>query len=388
MKLTLIAEQLFDGTHVHANQPITFEDGYIHSLDTVSGAKEIYLNGLLTPGFVDCQVNGGGGLLFNQEPNLACLQQMVQAHARFGTTSILPTVISSDLSLANQAADAVAKAISQQMAGILGIHFEGPHLSLEKNGIHNKDVIRPLGASELGLYLRQDLGKVLVTVAPENVGSLCIQQLCEHQVNVSLGHSNATFAQTNAALAAGASGFTHVFNAMSQLNSREPGMVGAALFDTKSWCGLIVDGHHVHPAAARIALNAKPQGKVFLVTDAMWTPGAATTQFAFDKHQITLSNNKLVSHTGQLAGAAISMIDAINNCVELLHVDVWEALRMATLYPAQFLNMQSKVGQLIEGAYADCVWLSPPGQGRFKVKNTWLRGQSLLSTEEIFYEQN
>lgn len=388
MKFTLIADQLFDGEQLHQHQPLSIEDGYIRALDTLSGAREIRVKGLLAPGFVDCQVNGGGGLLFNQKPTVQTLQRMVQTHARYGTTSMLPTVISSDYMLATQAAYAVSQALLLDLPGIIGIHFEGPHLASDKRGIHNAQVLRPLADKELDLYLRRDLGIVLVTVAPETVSPSLISRLTRQQVRVSLGHSNATAAQTQAALQAGASGFTHLFNAMSPLNSREPGMVGVALTDRMSWCSLIADGHHVHPLCAQLALNTKPTGKMMLVTDAMWTPDALQADFTFEHHTISLHENKLVSHTGQLAGAAISMLDAVNYSIAVLGVDVPEALRMASLYPAQFLGKSDEIGQLKPDARADCVLLSTSTNGTLTLKNSWLRGQSFLPTEEISYEQN
>ncbi len=388
MKLTLIADQLFDGEQLHEQRPLCIEDGYIRALDTVCGATEIRLKGLLAPGFVDCQVNGGGGLLFNQAPTLETLERMAKTHARYGTTSMLPTVISSDYEVAMHAAAAVNQALASGLPGIIGIHFEGPHLSAEKRGIHNQSVLRPAADHELALYRRKDLGTVLITVAPETFTTEQISELVKQQVLVSLGHSNATADQTQAALHAGATGFTHLFNAMSPLTSREPGMVGIALTDPNSWCGLIADGHHVHPLCAQLALKLKPRGKMLLVTDAMWTPDASQQEFRFEDHAITLHNKRLQSSTGQLAGAAISMLDAINYTIRVLGVDMPEALRMASLYPAQFLGRSSEIGQLKPGCRADLVQLSSSLDGTLTLQNTWLRGRSLLPTQEISYEQN
>jgi N-acetylglucosamine-6-phosphate deacetylase len=379
---------LFDGEQLHEQRPLSIEDGYIRALDTVCGAAEIRLKGLLAPGFIDCQVNGGGGLLFNQAPTLETLEQMANTHARYGTTSMLPTVISSDYEVALHAAAAVSRALASGVPGIIGIHFEGPHLSVEKRGIHNKAVLRPAADHELALYRRKDLGTVLITVAPETFATEQISALVKQQVLVSLGHSNATADQTQAALNAGATGFTHLFNAMSPLTSREPGMVGIALTDPNSWCGLIADGHHVHPLCAQLALKLKPRGKMLLVTDAMWTPDAQQEAFRFENHAITLHNNRLQSSTGQLAGAAISMLDAINYTIRVLGVDVPEALRMASLYPAEFLGRSSTIGQLKPGCLADLVQLSSSLDGTLTLQNTWLRGRSLLPTQEISYEQN
>ncbi len=388
MKLTLIADQLFDGEQLHQQRPLSIEDGYIRALDTVSGATEVRLKGLLAPGFIDCQVNGGGGLLFNQAPTVTTLQHMVQTHARYGTTSMLPTIISSHYEVALQGATAISQALSSGMPGIIGIHFEGPHLNDVKRGIHNLSVLRPAADHELALYRRKDLGTVLITVAPENFTAEQISVLVKQQVLVSLGHSNATAAQTQAALDAGATGFTHLFNAMSPLTSREPGMTGIALTDLESWCGLIADGHHVHPLCARLALQLKPRGKMLLVTDAMWTPDAPQQEFRFEDHAITLHNKRLQSSTGQLAGAAISMLDAINYSIHVLKVELPEALRMASLYPAQFLGRSAEIGQLKPGCRADLVQLSSSMDGTLNLHNTWLRGRSLFPTQETSYEQN
>jgi N-acetylglucosamine-6-phosphate deacetylase len=388
MKLTLIADQLFDGEQLHEQRPLSIEDGYICALDTVCGAREIRLPGLLAPGFIDCQVNGGGGLLFNQAPSLQTLQRMMHTHAHYGTTSMLPTVISSDYEVALQAAAAVSQAQAFNLPGIIGIHFEGPHLACEKRGIHNQQVLRPLADHELALYQRTDLGKVLLTVAPETVSPQQIAYLVKKRVLISLGHSNATAEQTQAALNAGATGFTHLFNAMSPLTSREPGMVGVALTDPDSWCGLIADGHHVHPRCAKLALQLKPRGKIMLVTDAMWTPDALHQEFRFEHHCITLHNNKLLSSSGQLAGAAISMLDAVNYSISQLGVDRFDVLKMASLYPAQFLGQSAEIGQLKSGYRADLIQLNSSLDGTFTLQNTWLRGRPLLPTKEISYEQN
>ncbi|MFN6264597.1 MAG: N-acetylglucosamine-6-phosphate deacetylase [Chromatiaceae bacterium] len=388
MKLTLIADQLFDGEQLYEQRPLSIEDGYIRTLDTVRGATEIRIKGMLAPGFIDCQVNGGGGLLFNQAPSEQTLKRMMQAHARYGTTSMLPTVISSDYELALHAAAAVSQALTLGIPGIIGVHFEGPHLASEKRGIHNNQVLRPLADHELALYRRKDLGTVLLTVAPETVSPEQISDLVRKKVLVSLGHSNATSLQTQAALDAGATGFTHLFNAMSPLTSREPGMVGIALTDQQSWCGLIADGHHVHPLSAQLALKLKPRGKIMLVTDAMWTPDAHQQEFSFENHSISLHNKRLQNKSGQLAGAAISMLDAVNYTISALGIDTLEALRMASLYPAQFLGRSTEIGQLKPGTRADLVQLSSSLDGTFTIQNTWLRGRSLLSTQETSYEQN
>ncbi|MFB2732112.1 N-acetylglucosamine-6-phosphate deacetylase [Shewanella mangrovisoli] len=358
MKFTLIAEQLFDGEAFHRDVPVTIEDGLIASLDTASGAKEIRYPGTLVPGFIDVQVNGGGGALFNSSPTVACIETIGKAHARFGTTGFLPTLITDDVLVMAKAADAVASAVAQKSAGVLGVHFEGPHLSVPKKGVHPQGFIREITEAELAIFCRQDLGIRVVTLAPENVSPEVIRLLVESGVKVCLGHSNADYDTVVAALAAGATGFTHLYNAMSPLGSREPGVVGAAIESETAWCGLIVDGHHVHPAAARVALRAKPRGKVMLVTDAMPPVGMDDeTSFELFGTQVLRVGDRLNAVTGELAGCVLDMATAVENSVKMLGLPLGEALRMASLYPAEFLGIAESVGRLAVGQRADLVLL-------------------------------
>lgn len=377
MITTLIAEQFFDGIVMHYNQAISFENDKIIALDTVKNAREIPVFGLLVPGFIDIQVNGGGGKLFNDSPTLETLEAMVSAHAKFGTTAMSPTLITDNLPIIEQAANTVSLAMTKKMPGIIGIHFEGPHISVAKKGIHHGDKIRGITAQELAIYCRADLGQKIITIAPETVEPAIIKVLVEHGVHVCLGHSNANYEQTSAALDAGATGFTHLFNAMSPLGSREPNMVGAALEDKLSWCGLILDGHHVSPITARIAYQAKAKHKMMLVTDAMSTIGSEQSSFVFDGHQIHLTGDKLVSNTGKLAGAAIDMITAVNNAVSMLDIPLSEALNMASLYPANFLGIGESRGQLSVGSQADLTLLSTEKSARHSVLSTWVAGTRL-----------
>ncbi|WP_249554749.1 MULTISPECIES: N-acetylglucosamine-6-phosphate deacetylase [Shewanella] len=358
MKFTLIAEQLFDGEAFHRDVPVTIEDGLIASLDTASGAKEIRYPGTLVPGFIDVQVNGGGGALFNSSPTVACIETIGKSHARFGTTGFLPTLITDNVQVMAKAADAVASAVAQKSAGVLGVHFEGPHLSVPKKGVHPQGFIRGITEAELAIFCRQDLGIRVVTLAPENVSPEVIRLLVASGVKVCLGHSNADYDTVVAALAAGATGFTHLYNAMSPLGSREPGVVGAAIESETAWCGLIVDGHHVHPAAARVALRAKPRGKVMLVTDAMPPVGLDDeTSFELFGTQVLRVGDRLNAVTGELAGCVLDMASAVHNTVNMLGLPLGEALRMASLYPAEFLGIAESVGRLAVGQRADLVLL-------------------------------
>ncbi|UCX05731.1 N-acetylglucosamine-6-phosphate deacetylase [Shewanella glacialimarina] len=377
MITTIIAQQMFDGKNIIKNQAISFDEQKVLAFDSVKGAKEIKVPGLLTAGFIDVQVNGGGGYLFNHDPNLMALNAMVLAHSRFGSTGLLPTLITSGIETITSAANVIASAIKQQVAGIVGVHFEGPHISVPNKGIHSSEHIRPLTESEMDIYCRDDLGVKIVTLAPENVTAAQIKRLTEHKVKVCLGHSNASFAVTQAALAAGAVGFTHLFNAMSALTSREPNMVGAALLDEHSWCGLILDGHHVHPATAKLATRAKKIGKMMLVTDSMSTIGSSQKTLEFDGHKIQLANGKLTSQTGQLAGSALDMITAVNNARRMLDVSLEEALRMASQYPADFLGLNTSTPQLAINANADFTLLNTTNNSDLHVSQTWIGGKQI-----------
>jgi N-acetylglucosamine-6-phosphate deacetylase len=367
--------QLFDGVQFHDDKAIRVVNGKVAEIVTYYHEPCIELDGVMVPGFIDTQVNGGGGALFNHETTLETLQKMVKAHAMFGTTSLLPTLITSDIAKLQEAAEIVSKAIKQEIPGIAGVHFEGPHLSIVKKGIHNSQHIRKITEDELKIYCRNDLGKVMVTVAPESISPAQISYLVEHEVIVCLGHSNAEYEDVVKCIEAGAIGFTHLFNAMSQLTSRDPNMVGAALSDDRCWTGIILDGHHVHPAVAKVAYRAKPKGKLILVTDAMSTIGSQQQAFHFDGHQISLAKDKLVSHTGQLAGSALDMISAVNNSRKMLNTSFAESINMASRYPAQLLGLATSIGQIAVGADANFVLLGQESNGEYHVKNTWIQGE-------------
>ena len=358
MKYTLIADQVFDGENFHQNLPITIENGQIIGFELSDDAEQIKVSGTIVPGFIDVQVNGGGGVLFNSQPNSEAIAAICKTHNAFGTTAMLPTLITDDINVMSKAADAIAEAISSRSAGILGVHFEGPHLSVPKKGVHPKQYIRALSDAEFAIYARNDLGIKAITLAPENVAPEVIAQLVEAGVKVFIGHTNADYDTVVKAIEAGATGFTHLYNAMSPLDSRSPGVVGAAIDSETTWCGLIVDGHHVHPATARIALKAKPKGKVMLVTDAMppvgMPDGSTFELFGLD---VVRNGDRINAVTGELAGCVLDMASAVRNTVTTLNQPLEEALRMASLYPAQFLGLDASVGRIAQGYRADLVLL-------------------------------
>ena len=382
MKQILIVERLFDGEAFHQNMAVTIDAGKITAITAAANVIDAdpsivhHLAGTLVPGFVDVQVNGGGGALFNDQPSVECIETIGRAHARFGTTGFLPTLITDDVSVMAKAADAVADAIKHNKAGVLGVHFEGPHLSVPKKGVHPQQFIRKISDEELAIFSRQDLGIKVVTLAPENVSTQVIKSLVKAGVRVCLGHSNADYDTVVAALDAGASGFTHLFNAMSPLGSREPGMVGAALENQDSWCGLIVDGHHVHSAAAKVAINAKPRGKMMLVTDAMPPVGMSEdASFELFGIKVVRQGDRLNASTGELAGCVLDMVGAVNNSVSMLGLAHDEALRMASMYPAQFLGLEKSLGVIKPGFKADLVLLNSANQ----VSRTYIGGKIVFA---------
>jgi N-acetylglucosamine-6-phosphate deacetylase len=326
--------------------------------------------GQLVPGFIDAQVNGGGGVLFNNMPTVEGIGAIARAHRRFGTTGLLPTLISDDIATMRQAIAATRDAIAQGVPGVLGIHLEGPYLAPARKGTHDARVFRVPDADEVALATSLDNGLTLLTLAPERVPGDTIRALVARGAIVAAGHTAASYDEARAGLAAGIRGFTHLYNAMSPLQGREPGVVGAALEDRESWCGVIVDGVHVHPASLRVALAAKRRGKVFLVTDAMPPVGADSAMYELYGETITARDGVVRNAAGALAGSALDMATAVRNTVRMLGLPLAEAARMASTYPAQFLGIGDRRGRIAEGYVADLVLLDDD----LDVRATWIAG--------------
>ena len=328
--------------------------------------------GLLLPGFIDLQVNGGGGVLFNDAPSVDAIRTIGAAHRRFGTTAFLPTLISADLDIVARAIAAVRGAIAAGVPGVLGIHIEGPFLNAARKGVHDPAKLRELDPSALGLLTSLQGGRTLVTLAPEMTTPQLIQRLVAAGVVVSAGHTNATYVEIREALAHGLTGFTHLFNAMSQLTGREPGTVGAALDDQRSWCGIIVDGEHTDPVVLRIALRCKPHNRFMLVTDAM--PGVGTNQqwFELQGRRITVRGHTCVDENGRLAGSNIDMASCVRNAVAMLGVSLPQAVRMASQVPAEFLGVSREYGRIAPGQRANLVL----ADDALQVRETWIDGES------------
>ncbi len=332
-------------------------------------------NGCLVPGFIDVQVNGGGGALLNKETSLEGIRTIARAHRKYGTTGMLPTLITDDQEVMVKAIATVKEALSQQEPGILGIHLEGPYLNQNRKGVHQEEKIRSMeeGATALLSSLKQ--GITLVTLAPEKNASGTIKELVQAGVIVAAGHTAGGYEDYQQAFAEGLSCFTHLFNAMTPMNSREPGAVGAALEHKDSWCGLIVDGFHVHPATLKVAIRAKQRGKMMLVTDAMPTVGSEVDFFELYGQKIFSCNGRCITDDGVLAGAHLDMATAVRNTVEMLDIPHDEALRMASLYPAQFLGLGKEYGMIKEGYKASMVLLDEGGY----VRDSWVEGRDMAA---------
>jgi N-acetylglucosamine-6-phosphate deacetylase len=325
---------------------------------------------LLLPGFIDSQVNGGGGVLFNDAPSVETIRAIGAAHRRFGTTGFLPTLISADLDVVARAIAAVQGAIQAGVPGVLGIHIEGPFLNVARKGVHDPAKLRELDTSAVGLLTSLVGGKTLVTLAPEMTTPQIIEKLVKAGVVVSAGHTNATYAEIATALRHGLTGFTHLFNAMSQLTGREPGVVGAALDDRGSWCGIIVDGEHTDPVVLRIALRCKPHNRFMLVTDAMPSVGTDSASFNLQGRTIMVSGTACIDEDGRLAGSNIDMASCVRNAVKLLQLPLTEAVRMASRHPAEFLGLGHVVGRIRPGYRANLVLADDD----LNVLETWIDG--------------
>ncbi|MCS3746760.1 N-acetylglucosamine-6-phosphate deacetylase [Xanthomonas arboricola] len=325
----------------------------------------------LLPGFIDIQVNGGGGVLFNNARDPQALATIAAAHRRFGTTGMLPTLISDTAQVMAEAIDATRQAIAQGVPGVLGIHLEGPYLSPARKGTHDAHKFRLPDAQEIAVDTSLDNGVTLITLAPERVPLDDIRAFVAGGAIVFAGHTAASYEQARDGIAAGVSGFTHLYNAMSQLAGREPSAVGAALEDPDVWCGVIVDGVHVHPASLRVALAAKPRGKLLLVTDAMPMVGSDSPSFDLYGETITAVDGVVRNADGALAGSALDMATAVRNSVRWLGVDLAEAARMASTYPAQCIGLGERLGRIAPGYQADLVLVDAD----VHVLATWVAGQ-------------
>ncbi|MET4735749.1 N-acetylglucosamine-6-phosphate deacetylase [Thalassospira sp. MBR-102] len=367
--------RVFDGTDFHNGKAVIVRNGKVDAIVESSDITENInvidaKNQTLAPGLVDVQVNGGGGVLLNDEPDVDGIRAIMAAHRKYGTTAMLPTLITDHRDKMEAAITAITDAINQEVPGIVGIHLEGPYLNAERKGVHDANIIRPMEDDAIDLLTRLPNGCILVTMAPEKAAKGTIKKLADRGVLVCAGHTAGTYNHVQAAIAEGMRGFTHLFNAMSPMTHREPGVAGAAMADDSTWCGLIADGYHVHPAVLKVAIHAKAKGKIMLVTDAMPTVGADEKRFVLGGEEIIATDGRCALADGTLAGSDLDMIAAVKNCVEMVGIDLGEALRMASLYPAAFLKLDDVMGRIAPGYQADMILFDDD----YNVTCSWIKG--------------
>jgi N-acetylglucosamine-6-phosphate deacetylase len=376
----VLADRVFDGHRWHAEAAVLIRDGRINGVVRWSEVPapwprtRLPAGVFLAPGFIDLQVNGGGGVLLNDRPTADGMRAIARAHRRYGTTACLPTLIT-DTHEQIRAAMAAARSAAGR-DGVVGLHLEGPFISPKRPGVHRPDRIAQPAAGDLEQMCElAGAGTSLITLAPECVPAGFIRTLASAGVRVSIGHSEASAATVMQAVEDGATGVTHLFNAMPPLSGREPGIVGAALAERRLTAGLIVDGLHVDPVSIRTAFAAKGADRIALVTDAMPTVGTALDRFQLVGRTIKLADGRLTTEEGTLAGAHLDMASAVRNAVKLAGLPLDQALRAASFTPACFLGLDKERGLLIRGARADLVALN----GDLTAVATWVDG----SAEEV-----
>ncbi|AVO38587.1 N-acetylglucosamine-6-phosphate deacetylase [Pukyongiella litopenaei] len=378
-RIALTGAEIFDGERIHRGRALLLDGDHVAAIaDEVPGGTETRRldGGILSPGFVDLQVNGGGGVMFNDAPTVETLGVMAEAHAGLGATSILPTLITDRPDITRAAIAAVRDARAEGVAGIAGLHLEGPHLSLARKGAHDPALIRPMQADDLDLLLAaaRQVPVLKVTIAPESVTPAQKRAMAEAGILLSLGHSDAGFAACADAAGHGVRCVTHLFNAMSQLGSREPGLVGAALECGALSAGLIADMIHVHPRTIAAALRAKRgPGRIFLVSDAMATAGSEIAAFTLNGREIRRADGRLTLADGTLAGADLDLARALRNVMAATDADLPRALAMATAIPAALIGCDDRIGRLVPGARADILHLSDD----LRLRAVWRGGAPL-----------
>ena len=371
------ADRVFDGERWHGEAAVLVRDGRIVGVGSAGEVPASWpqtrlpAGAFVAPGFIDLQVNGGGGVLLNDQPTVVGMRAIARAHRRYGTTACLPTLIT-DTREQLRTAIAAARSIAGQ-DGVLGLHLEGPFISPRRPGVHRPDRIAKPDAGDLvELCELAGAGRSLVTLAPECVPDGFVRKLASSGVRVSIGHSEASAAVAMQAVSDGATGVTHLFNAMRALSARDPGIIGVALAEDRLTAGLIVDGFHIDPVSVRAAFAAKGSNRIALVTDAMPTVGTSLDRFELVGRTIRLVNGRLSTEEGTLAGAHLDMASAVRNAVSLAHIPLDHALRAASLTPARFLGLDNERGILIPGARADLVALTQ----ELSVIATWIDGSA------------
>ena len=377
MKQALLGSQIFCGERFYDDHALLVEGKSIVDIvdknNTPDNFNKIELDqGILAPGFIDLQVNGGGGVLFNNSPNKESLNTIIKAHQFFGTTSIMPTVISDSLEVLEQCIKTVTEEIKNN-SSLLGIHIEGPFFNTKYRGVHQKQYISTINSDYLNLFESLKGFPVMLTLAPECISSQQLKHLTSLGIKTLAGHSDATYDELDDAIKNGLDGFTHLFNAMGQISAREPGVVGSALHFENTFASIIVDLHHVHPSLIQLAYQLKPTGKLFFISDSMATINHGKPSFELYDEVVNESDGRLVNSEGKLAGSSITQIDAVKNAYQKCNIPLNQALAMASRYPAEYLGIENHLGSLKPGYRADLVHFD----SNFKVHNAWVSGKQI-----------
>ncbi|WP_426425079.1 N-acetylglucosamine-6-phosphate deacetylase [Bradyrhizobium genosp. A] len=372
--IVLSGARIFDGEHFLDDHAVVVEGARIAAIvpysDRPDGAVRDLGGGLLAPGYIDVQVNGGGGVLFNEDPTPEGIARIAAAHRNHGTIGLLPTLVT-DAPQVTAAAIAATREARRLTPAALGIHLEGPFLDPHRKGAHELSYIRELERDDVTTIAKANCGAVMLTLAPNRVGTESIAELARHGVLVSLGHSGASYDEARRAVEAGARAFTHLFNAMSAPTGREPGMVGAALDLDEAFVGLIADGHHVHEANLRIALAAKRRDRFMLITDAMPPAAGGPDHFDLQGRRVTCTDGCLRLDDGTLAGSVLTMDEAVRYAVNVVRLPLADALAMASRVPATFLRHDTELGRIAPGYLASLVHLDD----ELRVLETWIEGR-------------
>jgi len=374
MAIALTGARIFDGSRLIDRHAVVIDGERIAAVvaerDIPAGAKRQATAGLIAPGFIDWQVNGGGGVLFNETTTAAGIAAIGAAHRRFGTVAFLPTLITDTKPKMREALAATTAALAAKVPGVIGVHLEGPFLNPERKGVHDPRLMRAMDEDDIALITSAKAGRILMTLAPEKVPPAVLSRLAAAGIILSAGHTAGSYETIRAARKAGLTGFTHLFNAMPPLAGREPGPVGAALDDEEAWCGLIVDLAHVSAPALRIAIAARGWQRMMLVTDAMPTVGSSETEFTLLGRTVRRRDGTLKTDDGTLAGSDLDMASAVRNTVSALGLPLEAALHMASRAPAEFLGLGAELGRVAPGYRASLVLLDDD----LGVRETWIDG--------------
>lgn len=378
MKQVFFGARIFDGERFHDDAALVIDGAFVSGIvpyaerPTDAEQHDCGGEGFISPGFIDAQVNGGGGVLFNEMPTAEAIDNIAKAHRAFGTTSLLPTVITDEPKILN-AALVAAKVAHASVKGSHGLHVEGPFIDKERAGAHRADFIRMMTEKDATHLITNKTGVMMVTLSPKAASLSLIETLARAGIIVSLGHTDVTDKEAFSAFDKGASAVTHLYNAMGLLGHRLPGLVGAALSDTRIIAGLIADGHHVAPTAIKVAIAAKGVEGIALVSDAMPPSANGPDKFILQGRKVTRTGSRAAfDETGALAGSAITMLESVRYLLSSCDVELSDALTMATLTPARMLGIDSRLGRLQTGYQADFISVND----NFGIRSVYIAGKA------------